>query len=199
MSVGGRVAALVVAVALLAAGCSTRSSPPVAVIGDSITFLAAPDIQSGLAAQGDHVLLTGRIGYTAAQLAPDVAKFAAQHPRVVLFELGTNDVSQSITGATSAAAYEQVMTGYLHDFGDACLIATTVSSHRGDATMDRTAVAINAWLRAHFAHLVDWDTYEWTQRQTGHPIVETVDYVHPTKVGQQDLARLDAAAIRSCR
>ncbi len=198
MRTWGRVVGLVIAVALVAGSCSTSSRRPVAVIGDSITFLAAADIRSGLAANGDHVLLTGRIGFTAAQVAPDVASFAAQHPRVVLFELGTNDVTQSVTGATSAAAYERTMAGYIHDFGDACLIATTVSSHRSDSVQDATAKAINTWLRAHFTHLVDWDTYEWAQRRAGHVIVETVDYVHPNNAGQQALAHLDVAAVNSC-
>ncbi len=191
--------ALLSAVVLLAAACSSRPAhPTVAVIGDSITFLSSRDIQAGSDRAGYRLLITGRIGYTAARLAPDVADFARQHPSVVLFELGTNDVTQSTTGATSAAAYEQVMSGYLRDFGHACLIATTVSSHRGDAIEDATATAINRWLRAHFTHVVDWDTYEWDARQAGHLLVETTDYVHPNDAGQQALADLDLAAIQSC-
>ncbi len=186
-------------IALVAGACSSGPSRhTVAVIGDSITFLASGDIQAGVNRAGDHLLITGRIGYTAAQLAPDVSAFARQHPSVVLFELGTNDVTQSVTGATGAAAYERVMAGYLHEFSHACLIATTVSSHRGDPIQDATARAINAWLRTHFTHLVDWDAYEWAQRRAGHFIVEQVDDVHPNDAGQQDLANLDLAAIKSC-
>ena len=169
-----------------------------AVIGDSITFLAASDIQADLGADGNQVLITGRIGYTAAQLAGDVTDFARHHPRVVLFEMGTNDVSQSITGATSAAAYEQAVAGYRTQFGSACLIATTVGSHRDTPILDQTATAINAWLHANFRHVVEWDDYEWAQRQAGHVLVEP-DLVHPTPEGQRALAQLDLAAVRSCR
>ncbi len=91
------------------------------------------------------------------------------------------------------------MAGYQTEFAGACLIATTVSSHRADPDHGRGRPrAINAWLRAHFTHIVDWDGYEWAQRQAGHVIVETADYVHPNPAGQQDLATLDLAAIKSC-
>ena len=100
--------------ALVAGACSSGRVAPdrVAVIGDSITFLRLQR-HPGRAGRpgGYHLLITGRIGYTAAQLAPDVTTFARQHPSVVLFELGTNDVTQSTTGATSAAAYERAMAG----------------------------------------------------------------------------------------
>jgi hypothetical protein len=67
----GRVRALAVmaALLLLSVACSSSSSQPlVAVIGDSITFLASSDIQVGLSTDGDRTLMTGRIGFTAAQL-----------------------------------------------------------------------------------------------------------------------------------
>jgi lysophospholipase L1-like esterase len=199
MTVGRLAASLGLVITLVAAACSSGpTGPTVAVIGDSITFLSATPIRAGLRADNHRVLLTGRIGYTAAQLAPDVAQFATHHPRVVLFELGTNDVTQSYTGASSAAAFEQVMAGYLHQFPGACLIATTVSSHRPFASMNRTAVAINAWIRANFTHVIDWDGYEWAQRQQGHAIVDG-DLVHPNPEGQQDLANLDQAAVRACK
>ena len=108
----------------------------VAVIGDSITFLSADDIQAGVGRRRRPRALTGRIGYTAAAAGPGRGLVRGPAPAVVLFELGTNDVTQSTTGATSAAGFEQAMSGYLHAFGDACLIATTVSSHRSRPTMD---------------------------------------------------------------
>jgi lysophospholipase L1-like esterase len=195
----GRAILVVATIALVAGACSSGPSrPPVAVIGDSVTFLASGEIQAGADQAGYRLLITGRIGFTAAQLAPDVTRFARQHPSVVLFELGTNDVTQSVTGATSAAAYERVMDSYRTRFGDACLIATTVSSHRAIPIMDRTAQAINAWLHAHFTHVVEWDDYEWAQRQAGHVLVEP-DEVHPNDAGQQALANLDLAAIKSCQ
>jgi len=194
-----RAVAAAAAVAVLAGACSSGPSRPVvAVIGDSITFLAASDIRADLGADGDQVLITGRIGYTAAQLAGDVTDFASHHPRVVLFEMGTNDVSQTIIGATSVAAYERAVAGYRNQFGSACLIATTVSSHRDTPALDQAATAVNAWLHANFRNVVEWDDYEWAQRQAGHVLVEP-DLVHPNPDGQRALAGLDQAAVRSCR
>jgi lysophospholipase L1-like esterase len=169
----------------------------VAVIGDSITYLSAADIRTRLEADGHPVLLTGRIGFTAAQLGGDVDAFAAHKPKVVLYEMGTNDVSESETGVTDAAAYEKVVAGYLPKFPHACQIATTVSSHRPSPIMDAMATQINAWMKTHFAHVVDWNAYEWGQRQAGHVLVEP-DEVHPNDAGQQALARLDQAAVRAC-
>jgi len=186
-------------VALSAAACS---DPParstVAVIGDSITFLSAADIRAGLNADHDHILITGRIGYTSAQLAPDVADFARHDPQVVLFELGTNDVTQRPGGTTSAAAYEQTMAGYRRDFPHACLIATTVGSHRPAApALNRMATQINTWLKDTFTRVVDWDAYEWANRQAGHVLVAD-DFIHPNVAGQAALGALDQAAVRAC-
>jgi lysophospholipase L1-like esterase len=185
--------------ALSTAACSdSPARPTVAVIGDSITFLSAAAIQAGLTAHHDHVLITGRIGYTAAQLAPDVADFARHNPQVVLFELGTNDVTQSPAGVTSAAAYEQTMAGYRRDFPHACLIATTVGSHRPGATaLNAMAAQINTWLKATFTQVVDWDAYEWANRQAGHVLVDG-DFIHPNAAGQAALGALDQAAVTRC-
>ncbi len=207
-SLGGRVRigplrglvvlAAVVIAALLTGACSSPPPAKVAVIGDSITFLAAVPIHSRLVANGDQVLLTGRIGFTAAQLGPDVTTFAAQKPTVVLFEMGTNDVTGSATGATDAAAYEQVVAGYQRRFPHACQIATTVSSHRPSPIMDTMADQINAWMKTHFAHVVDWNTYAWDQGQAGHGLLDP-DEVHPNAAGQVALAQLDLAAVRACK
>lgn len=197
---GGRLVSVVAVTAVLAvlAGACSSSSPKVAVIGDSITWLAATDIQARLTSDGDRLLLTGRIGYTAAQLAPDVTTFARQRPAVVLFEMGTNDVTTgATTPATTLARYEQAMSGYRRQFPQACVIATTVGSHRDDAALDALADQLNAWLVGHFSHLVDWNAYEWHQRQAGHQIVEP-DLVHPTTAGQAALANLDQTAVRTC-
>ncbi len=205
-----RVGPLLCALALVAAtalsACSRASGQPlasshtnnrVAIVGDSITFLSTDDIVNQLHAAGDDPTVVGRIGRSAFEVESDVHAAAATKPAVMLFELGTNDVTRSDAGLGSAADYETWMRRYISEFPDSCLIATTVSSHRPSPTMDVTARTINAWLHTMFTHVVEWDDYEWAQRQQHVALVED-DEVHPNPVGQAALAKLDRAAVESC-
>jgi len=169
----------------------------VAVVGDSITFLSTADITAQLTGAGYDPDVVGRIGRSAAEVDDDVTSASRTQPAVILFELGTNDVTRSDNGTGSAAEFERWMTRYIAEFPHSCMIATTVSSHRPSTKMDRAAREINAWLHDHFRHIVEWDSYEWSQRQNGIAIVEP-DEVHPNAAGQAALGRLDLAAVKDC-
>ena len=169
----------------------------VAVVGDSITFLSADDITAQLHGGGYDPNVVGRIGKTAAEVDADVTAASQSQPAVILFELGTNDVTRSDNGTGSAADFEHWMTRYIAEFPHSCMIATTVGSHRPSTKMDRAARDINAWLHTHFQHVVEWDSYEWSQRQNGVAVVEP-DEVHPNDAGQAALGRLDLAAVKEC-
>jgi len=190
-------------VGLLAlAGCSSAggrvpANRRVAVVGDSITFLSRADIAAQLQGEGYDADVVGRIGRTAAEVDADVTHASQLAPAVVIFELGTNDVTRSDRGTGSAADFERWMSRYIAEFPHSCQIATTVSSHRPSIKMDRAAREINAWLHVHFRHVVEWDSYEWSQRQNGVAIVEP-DEVHPNPSGQAALGRLDLAAAKAC-
>jgi lysophospholipase L1-like esterase len=190
-------------VGLLAlAGCSTAGgrvpvNRRVAVIGDSITFLSTRDITVQLQGADYEPDVVGRIGRTAAEVDSSVTDASELAPAVVIFELGTNDVTRSDRGTGSAADFERWMTRYIAEFPHSCQVATTVSSHRPSIKMDRAAREINAWLHTHFHHVVEWDSYEWSQRQNGVAIVEP-DEVHPNPSGQAALGRLDLAAAKAC-
>ena len=193
-----RVAALACLLALAACSSAAGSAGPrVSVIGDSITFLSKKDIEATLDGARYHPTVVGRIGYTAAQVHADVAAQAKTHPSVVVFELGTNDVTQSDTGATDPASYERTLTAYKAEFPGSCLVATTVSSHRPSPTMDDTATTINTWLLHNFDHVVDWDSHEWVAREKGQVLVDP-DEVHPNPAGQAALAQLMLAGTRAC-
>jgi lysophospholipase L1-like esterase len=197
------VVALVAAAAAVACSRASGFAPTghdsrrVTVVGDSITFLSANDITAQLKADGDDPTVVGRIGRTASEVQADVTSAAATKPSVILFELGTNDVTRSADGSGSADDYETWMRRYIAQFPDSCLIATTASSHRPSPAMDATARTINTWLHQTFAHVVEWDTYEWAQRQA-HVLLVDYDEVHPNPAGQAALAQLDLAAVRSC-
>jgi lysophospholipase L1-like esterase len=169
----------------------------VAVVGDSITYLSADDITDELKASGYEPTVVGRIGRSASEVDADVMAARNSGPAVVLLELGTNDATRSARGDGSAADYERWMSGYIAEFPDSCVIVTTVSSHRPSATMSQTARTINAWLHTRTSHVVEWDSYEWSQRKNGVIIVEPDD-VHPNPAGQAALSHLDLAAVRSC-
>jgi lysophospholipase L1-like esterase len=190
-------------VGLLAlAGCSTAGgrvpvNRRVAIVGDSITFLSTDDITTQLQGSGYEANVVGRIGRTAAEVDSDVTTISELQPAVVVFELGTNDVTRSDRGTGSPSDFERWMTKYIAEFPNSCQIATTVSSHRPSTKMDSAAREINAWMHTHFRHVVEWDSYEWSQRQNGIAIVEP-DEVHPNAAGQAALGRLDLAAVKDC-
>ncbi len=193
--------AAVACMVLALSACSVAagsSEPHVSVIGDSITYLSATDINTTLEANHFQPTTIGRIGYTAAQAQADVIAQAKTHPAVVVFELGTNDVTLSDTGAADSAGYERTLTRYKTLFPHSCLVATTVSSHRPSPTMDDTATEINTWLVHNFAHVIDWDRHEWVEREQGHFLVNA-DMVHPNPDGQKALAQLVQAGVDACR
>jgi lysophospholipase L1-like esterase len=171
-----------------------RSGVTVSVIGDSITFLSSRQITAALTGAGYRSQVVGRIGHTAAEVHRDVEAQARAEPDVVVFELGTNDV----TRGTAFATFARTMTTYRDAFPRSCVLATTVSAHRESARLDRTARAVNEWLGHHFARLVDWNSREFAERQRGDDLVP-FDDVHPNAGGQALLAQLDLAAVRACR
>jgi lysophospholipase L1-like esterase len=169
----------------------------VAVVGDSITYLSAEDITDELTASGYEPTVVGRIGRSASEVDADVTAAQRSGPAVILLELGTNDITRSAHGNGSAADYERWMSEYIAEFPDSCVIVTTVSSHRPSPAMNQTARSINAWLHTKTSHVVEWDSYEWSQRENGVVIVEP-DEVHPTPAGQEALGHLDLAAVKTC-
>jgi GDSL-like Lipase/Acylhydrolase family len=197
---------LLLAVGLLALGAcagagaleidpSAGSAPVrVSVIGDSITFLSRHDISKALA--GGHVQadVVGRIGHTAAEVRSDVQAAARRQPDVVVLELGTNDVTRGV----DLASFARTMTAYREAFPHACVLATTVSSHRGSTRLDTGGAAVNDWLMHNFTYVIDWNTREFAARQAGNDMVP-VDDVHPNPAGQAVLAELDVAGVRACR
>jgi lysophospholipase L1-like esterase len=185
---------------LVVASCSSAAgsaAPRVSVIGDSITSLSANDINQTLGAAHYQPTTIGRIGYTAAQVQGDVVTQSETHPSVVVFELGTNDVTMSDTAEGYAEAYERTMTAYKAKFSHSCIVVTTVSSHRPSPTMDDTATTINTWLLHNFSHVIDWDQHEWNAREKGEVLVDA-DEVHPNPAGQAALAHLVLEGVQSC-
>jgi hypothetical protein len=174
------------------------------VVGDSISFLAAPKITVALGGAGYSTSVSGQIGYTTKQAGTMVRAYRRFHPSVVILEWGTNDATHLALGQPgySLADYQRRMSAFRDDYKGSCVIVTTVSEHRGPSSgpdyagANQAAATMNAWLRT-FPRVVDWDAREFAARSAGQSWVGP-DLIHPNDTGQAQLAQLDLAAARTC-
>lgn len=182
------------------------AGPTVAVIGDSITLMSVEDVRSRLSAAGFSSSIIGLYGSTTAGAMSYVRAYAEVRPAIVIIELGTNDVSEIVrsTGAETLASYQQRMHAIAAMFPDSCVAVTTVAADRSvaDSTVDveawnRTARAINDWLRATFSNVVGWDQVVHVNKAWGTPLL-LEDDVHPNHGGVRALADLDRQAAERC-
>jgi len=171
---------------------------PLGMFGDSITNQSrvalhqALDVsyRSSIAAYG---------GATVDSMTADgtIAAMVAKNPAVTVFDLGTNDLVQVVVNPNTypLTAFEADYAA-MRDKFKACAVVTTINSHRtaasapvGVAVYNKTARQFNTWLRAHYAHVADWDalTTGWWNAGTWSTFMQP-DGVHPTALGQAQLA-----------
>jgi len=205
--------------AVYCAATTTTTTPPrplvVGVVGDSITAQSAAVITSTLSAAGYTPAVRGKSGYDSIDIAATVDLFLPQHPDVMIFELGTNDVTAIRYGTPTADHPDRPATGqdtadriaaYAAKFPGACIAVTTVTTHRtsaphGPATWNKAAQDIDVALHLGFRHVVEWNDAEWAQRNATPPVVLLqTDLIHPTNPdGQVFLAGLDRAMADTCK
>jgi lysophospholipase L1-like esterase len=184
--------------------------PKIAVVGDSITWFSHFDIEGSLSSAGYSSSVTGLVGQTTIGAGPSVRGAEATRPSVLIVELGTNDVAHQILGRPDSTfgSYRRRMKDFRADAGSACFVVTTIGSHRatwdrarldsnGLRTYNRDAATYNTWLHATFPRVVDWDAYEWAERQKGVVLLDKSG-LHPNAAGRAALGRLDLAAVRGC-
>ncbi len=181
------------------------SGPKVAVVGDSISWMSAPRIKSALGAAGFAASVTALPSHTTKDMAPYVRSAVATKPRVLVIDLGTNDVlrdSLRMKGY-SLADTEGRLLDFKAEAGGACVVVTTVVSHRQPsadldaATFNASAGRLNGWMRATFPHILDWDAEVWSQRQHGVELLDGTG-VHPNETGRKAMGDLVLAATRRC-
>jgi hypothetical protein len=174
------------------------------MLGDSITNQSrtalhqALDVtyRSSIAAYG---------GATIASMNADgtITAMVDKNPAVIVFDLGTNDLVQVVTNPSTypLSAFEADYAAMRAKF-PGCPVVTTINSHRiyggalqsvpnGVAIYNNDARQFNAWLKAHYARVADWDalTTSWWNAGTWSTYMQ-YDSIHPTPMGQAELARI---------
>jgi lysophospholipase L1-like esterase len=201
------VAALLVCVAVALGATSVASPlsserPPVALIGDSITWGASDTFQRVL---GDRwrLMVDGRIGYRIAQQLPAAERAGRLPNRQVVINLGTNDVTNTDAPITSLIEDLRELIDRVRDAE--CIHLVTVNERiagRGPAVQDRAA-ALNAAMRELAAgdpriDVIDWSgaLAAWEAEHPGRTL--TSDTIHPNAEGNTLLAGLYRDALERC-
>jgi hypothetical protein len=194
----GAIATVVVVVAAIVL---FRPKPAVAVIGDSITYVSAPEI--GDALDGDWApSIDGRPGFTVVDQLPAARALAADRPEQVVINLGTNDVTGTGDLGTALAALAEMVAL----FPDAeCIHVVTVSElmRIDERNAPERAAAFNEGVRALAAtdprlRVIDWTETMQAAQAADPDLVLTDDTVHPSLEGQRLLADTYRDAVEAC-
>jgi hypothetical protein len=198
-----RLVRLVMALACLvvAVSCSHPSGNEAFFVGDSITDQARGLLQQRFGVDDTHVIAAG--GKTVQDMTLPLQELTTKNPKVVVINLGTNDVLALAPAQDIAARLD----GTVGQFRDArCVLVVTINEHMvspqgGDpqaiaAELNRT---IRGWDGANNRRVIDWaktvNDYDAAHDPNG-PI--TVDTVHPTGVGQSMLVDDIDRALARC-
>lgn len=179
-----------------------KEQPPVALIGDSITWGATDTFHAVL---GDDWTLTidGKIGFRVEQQLPAAVKAGRLPSRQVVINLGTNDVTNTDAEVSS---FVGAMRGLVDSVeGAECIHLVTVNERIEDRGPDvrARARAYNQALRELAAgddriDVIDWSgaLAAWEAEHPGHR--GTSDSIHPNAEGNALLASLYRDALERC-
>jgi lysophospholipase L1-like esterase len=189
-------AALVIATVVVktAADKDTGSSTVVAVVGDSITFIARHEISTALKGRY-HPVIHAEIGQRIDQMLPTLGSVLRTDPFAVIVDLGTNDVLQGKTHPDWRTGFTRMVAALTPA---RCVVLTTVSTLvAGPNAAPGVASAINRAIgeaaSAHGnSHVVDWNAA--VHRPKGATLVGA-DRIHPSPAGQVALAAMLRAAL----
>ena len=194
---------LVSSIAVILVGCSSVTSPPrVAVVGDSITALAQPDISSALEPSysvGFLFRISVRIDPMLDLVASDLQRNSPT--AAVVINLGTND---AIAGGDSAYAlmnFDQLMTtvGSVR-----CVVLTTIGPFADNRGGSDVGASLNRRMNDLLAadprryKLVDWNGFLKSLKSQVHPIYLQRDLIHETQAGARWIAASDKKALDMC-
>lgn len=175
-----------------------KPSGPVAIVGDSITFVSTGAIRDELTPQY-HPLTKSVLGATVARMSDVARRLAGEHPKQAVIELGTNDVLHGTDLAASEAEYRKMVDAF-DRAGVECIHLVNVNTRmRAKNNPDtQEAEAFNQFLRQLADErgnvvVVDWDgavqaSAERRQHESSPRLIS--DTVHPTAEGSQVLAEL---------
>src|SRR5258708_4768564 len=180
---------VVAALATIAVVVVRRSSRPVPVIGDSITFLASHDISSALGG-AYHAEIHGGVGKRIDEMLPILGEELREHPFAVVVDLGTNDVLQARTHPDWQRGFERMIAMLV---SSRCVVMTTISTRvDGPSASPEVAAEINDAIAMVVTshrnfHAVDWNAA--VHGIDGASLL-VADRIHPSPAGQLTLAAL---------
>lgn len=199
--VGAALAIVVVGVIIVVMGTRTSdpgSGPHVVVVGDSVTFMAAADLQDAFD-WTSNVNVQGRSGYRTDELLPVARDVLATDPDIAVFLPGYNDVWQEAD--TDEAVAEMVALAARAPCAVWMLLPT-----KGDYDPERMEdfnARVEELADEHDSIHVDASWRDRVDATDGpEPDLELVsdDLVHPTDAGTRALAEeIEAAVSRHCR
>jgi lysophospholipase L1-like esterase len=157
----------------------------VLVIGDSLEVGAGPHLREALAGTGVEIDAE-RSRSSSAGLRVLASKLRDDH-EVVVFALGTNDLSASTLASNLAAAQQLV--------GERCLVVATIArpNQRGSSTSELNR-AVEAFASQSGAQVMDWHLAALST-----PGALGRDRIHATGQGYALRASLLAEAVQACR
>lgn len=212
----GAFAVIVIAVALVAAGCLpipsswTGSGTNVAFVGDSITCNTEHDalndtnhhLTDALVTAGYAVSSSDMIGANTADLA-GLGPWPAPGAAIVSIEIGTNDMHA--TNGQPATPYETAEANYntylaaQNAAGVRCIVLVEISQ-TAPWGLDVTGPVWNAFLASVAASRPDGSTdiVPWAEETAAHPEYLGSDGVHPTAAGKAALIADITQAMNTC-
>ena len=153
------VVAPALAVAILATACSGGNTRPVVgVVGDSITVISAPGLESEL--RGYALYIRAIDGQRIDEMLPALRAELARHPKAVVINLGTNDALQSQTHPDWQPGFD---TAWRLVESLPCVVYVTVNTAADTLYSHGTVAAdINTAIRTlarehHNIRIVDWN------------------------------------------
>jgi lysophospholipase L1-like esterase len=184
--VGKLTAAILAIAAVFPATSASAQAPggPVLVVGDSLEVGSSPYLRQALARTRVDVdaersrTSTAGLRVLASRLRPD--------HEVVVFPLGTNDLSAATLGSSLAAAQELA--------GGRCMVVATISrpNQRGSTTAELNG-AVEAFASQSGAQVMDWRSAALST-----PGALGRDRIHATGQGYALRASLLAEAVQGC-
>jgi hypothetical protein len=185
------VALLVLAV--LVPACS-NDRPRLQFLGDSITVLSASQLHQRF--DGRFIVdVDAFVGVTTSGMLEQARVAATAHPKVVVINLGTNDVGctqaeLSCVGPYSPARTEADLRAIAGAFpSSTCVIFVDLDTH---VLYSSRAADLNRWLHSTFPRVVDW-----ARAYRSSWFSSNID-PHPDTAGRARLVQLIDGAVSAC-
>ena len=189
--------------AAILAGCSTTTAPRrVAIIGDSMTALAQPDLSAAL----DPTYTVGyvfRISVRIDQMLVPVASDLRDNgpTAAVVINLGTNDAIAGGDSAPAMASFAQLLAtvGSVQ-----CVVLTTIGPFADRRGGSDVGAALNRRMTDLMTgdprryKVVDWNGFLGTLDPLTRQHYLQPDLIHETPAGARWIAASDEAALHTC-